>query len=547
LCPSYAPNTTFSCTVNFPAGASAGTQFELDLYDTKPSGSSAGGVGGVIPQGTTAGNPHSITLPALASSRKTMSFTGGTTGGTVGQCHLSGGSGACILGAALSNPELAIPLPVNQQSVQLHQIEGFVAQVGNPAVGIFNASEPGPGPGSPISGPAVSLGFDAAVNDITSSGSCVQDNGNEYANALTPSADEAPSPSPGYDQVTGNVGGGGLYHEDNGAVISSTTGSAGFLNSGNAPTDAAEVAAGEFRDSLTAGTIGLTTFLYTPCLLGYTGGTSPFIGSNFGIAPVNFPGDTLFFQYEKPGTVPQPSVWNGTSGDTGNGDPAQGIVTSPYRADIFGFTRDYIGYDFLGGTNCVAGAVAPCGSGAYGTSNGHYLPDAQATLRFVPLWGQVGGFVPGPGCTPVPCTTPFAEGGLNFTQAAGGGSRIPIVDMQGTGSNATVYALQAFVPTSGAYSNNFGSVNCAGVVSQLSGPTGPLFGVGTGGASWVFVGQASQTPGLTCTVTFTDGFNPFQVTFTNTGVINPGATPSPSPSPSPSPFGGATAPASPTV
>ena len=346
-----------------------------------------------------------------------------------------------------------------------------------------------------------------------------------------------------------------------------------------------------------------------PCLVGYSGGTkqlAPTGGSNTNgpVGPINFPSDTFGMTYDATATqVP-------TAGQVGQAGPSfdTGAATSPYYAVITGAARNYVGYEFAGGTNCnnIGPGSSNCNTGGpptVGTSLSHTLSVSGGSnaqneffvyLAVSPLWGEVGDFAVDPNCTPISaCTVPYASNDINgvqgrFTQNPGdpsagnaAGTYVPIVNMQGSGSSAWVAALQEIKPTGGAYSAsvpqgapNVGNANggCAGVITttdttstaappppaSYSPTTGQLFGPQSetplpatyiGGTEWEFFSPPATSPNLSCTVTFTDGFSSFKVIFTNTGVTNPIPTPAPivTPSPTAPPYAGPTAPATPTI
>jgi len=555
VCPSYAPNTTFPCTINFPAAASSGSQFELDIYNQLPVGGT-NGVGGVIPAGALTGSHGS-----------------GNGAITDGACNSgAAGNGACILGAGLSDPDQAVPLNPAQPSIQISQIEGFIQQYSLPNNAtfsggpIFFTSDIGPGIGQPGTGipgtPPIGPGpigavlFDAnsggnPAENITQSGSCVQDQGNELGNAFTTAADEAPGTAPGQgaDQAPANVGG-PSYHRDNGAVLNTATGN------GNINFNGLTLVAGEVPGP------NLSIVKYQPCLVGQTSGTLPAGGIPVPLgfvntAPINFPGDMVYIWYDGTGNTPAYPSQTGNWGPlSAGGSGASATTFKPYNEQIAALSGSYQSYEFLGGTNCVAGSAAPCGTLGYGTSNSHFMPNVQGNVTLDPLWGEVGNLQPG--CTPASCTTPFLTNiGPNpfITQNPAGGAQTPVVNMQGTGSTAQVVALQHFLPTNSPGYSASVPANCAGVVTLTAGPpisaSAALFfgaaGIPGGGALWTFTGVFSNTPGQVCTVVFSDGFNTFQMIFTNTGKQNPIPTPAPTPSPSPPPYGGPTAPAAPPI
>ena len=603
-CPNYAPNSTYTCTFQFPAAISVGSQFELDFYDKAPVGGGANGVGGTIPRNTALG--HFAVF--------------GSDGGAVTAYDCLGGSGSCLLGAGLSDPTIAVSAAGPSNAININQFEGFIQSSGGLLTNdTYITSVPGSSPNVPVLNnvPVGMATFDSNGQQITG-GTCIQDAGNEYANAFTPAANQAPGTraGSGFDQVTANVSGTG-YHNDNGGILSTTTGqppnrpAALVQAAAQGTANAAAVSSGETyagsHNVLLAANI-------TPCLVGYLGGPISFAPGGVAVAPINFPNDTISVASDGTNAVP-------TSGQVGQAgvSPDAGRRVSPYYAYVYGEARNYVGYEFAGGTNCAGGSpgngsnTGTCRQGSFGatvgTSFSHTLnaflttTTEEYTVLFVisPLWGEVGNFaIPSTtqgatfNCAPSSaCTTPYASNGARFTQAPGSspfttGSYVPIVNMQGSGSSASVYALQEIAPTGGTYSASVPQGNpdvgdpnggCNGVIGTAAGgnlpatysPTNtpgngnptPLFteinpfvflGVPnatfTGGASWPFYAPTSNNPSLACIVTFTDGYNTFQVEFTNTGVTNPQPTPTP-PTPTPSPFAppysGPTAPSAPTI
>ena len=562
-CPNYAPNSTYSCTFQFPAAQSVGSQFELDLYDHAPVAGSGNGVGGTIP-------------------RSTISANFGSGSGTVQAWDCSNDGGACLLGAGLSVPNIAVTASGPTSAIAIAQIEGFIQNSG----GFLTANNPyvASVPGSTqnvavLNNVPVGAGtFDSQGNNVTG-GTCIQDAGNEYANAFTPASNQAPgvaATGAGFDQITADTNG-NSYQSDNGGVLSATNGQPpnAPASSQGAAFGTADAAAAESFEVYAGGANALLTATVTPCLTGYTSGAQPMPSSNPG-APLNFPGDLLNVAYD--GTLAVPTA--GQVGQSGV-SPDSGGAISPYYAVIQGQPRNYVGYEFAGGTNC-ANNVGTCGQQvpAVGTSLSHTLNASATNQQFVfneylvvsPLWGEVANLAVPANCTPsIACTQPYVSSG-RFTQAPGtppfsAGSYMPIVNMQGEGSSASVYALQEILPTGGVYSasvpqgnpnNNNASGGCNGVISDINGANLPatyypptvgapagnatsLFsqtnpanlpaGAYTGGASWPFFAPTSSNPSLACIVTFTDGYSTFQVEFTNTGEFNPIPTPMPYPGP----------------
>jgi len=602
FCPNYSANSTYSCTFQFPAALSTGSQFELDLYSQAPAGGGVNGVGGTIPRGS-----------------GSATFGTGTGAYTAYDCSNNGG---CLLGAAISDPSISVAANGPGNAIVVNQVQGFIQNAGGflgANNNVYIASAVGSGGSSaviPNGTPIGSAAFDANGQTITG-GTCIQNGGNEYANAYTPSAVQAPGTAAGngFDQITANTVG-GSYQHDNGGVLSPSSGSppnapsatqAGALGTANA-------AALQAIEEYNGGSNNLLGATDMPCLVGYSGGTKqlgPTGASNVvgPVGPINFPSDAFGMTYDPTSTqIP-------THGQVGQAGSSQfpedtGTGTSPYYAVITGAARNYVGYEFAGGTNC-ANNVTPssgnCGVGnpgaTVGTSFSHTLSVAGGSnaqneffvyLAVSPLWGEVGDFAIAPNCTPSnACTLPYASNDTNgqpgrFTQNPGdqvgattAGTYVPIVNMQGSGSSAWVAALQEIKPTGGVYSAsvpqgspNVGNANggCAGVITTSSttstgappppasySPTSqPLFGPQSetplpatyiGGAEWQFFAPPATSPNLSCTVTFTDGFSSFKVIFTNTGVTNPIPTPSPivTPSPTAPPYAGPTAPATPTI
>ena len=544
--------TPRTCNLSFPAVKdTSGSQFEVDLYDLAPVGStsvpaapnSPAGVGGVIAGG-------SCTRPATSTA-----------------IDASGTGPACLLAGGLSLTGQVIPTNGIAGSVTIHSIEDFIGKIefgpGVPFPGTradtspgglgaptttFIASKTGPtgatalngsAGNGPIAGQAMSLGFDTSDTNIApTQGTCVQSNADQYANSMSPIYYYGP---PGtFDAPTTTAGTGtyaGPLLNNDGALAVDYTGD-------NA--DAASLLSFEAAPGVTAGTpTTLTTFGLTPC--GQIATTFPDTPNGAqGAIGVNFPSDAANFVYN--GTGAQNTSAHNEVGEAFAGNEFGGsTVVAPYWSEVTAQSQLFVGADFNGT---------------------HLLGAVSVNVVLDPLWGEVGnpvagtsGFAPTfgsnssatcagalrPGPTPMGCTTASSLGAPL------------IVNLQGTGSTVKVWALQNWVPTNGSYSGSMapGSGNCAGVVSFSGGTTGAVVpfsgsttglfpGATSGGASPIITGPgptgghgggstAIATGGPTanlnttigtggCQINFTDGFSSFAVLFTNNPVPGTGGS-----------------------
>jgi len=494
------------CSVSFPSypvAAAQGAQFEIDLLDAAPASnaSTAGpasanllGAGLSPPSQSPSGaTPVTITTPQGIVGN--IAFLATSVTGTV-----SDGAGSNFGNSA--NAKL---------------------QVNFGAGPIFVASYIGAGNGNgpAISGKGLNVAQDLGTNLIGDGNSgCVVDGADEYGNSLTPSGSNDASDA--------------LNNSTNGSVYAQLTPTSGQT----AHHYFAEVLAGEAYIGTTNALLGA---LVQPCGQSSTTsfGASGAGNAKIGLAGSDFPGDFFSWQYNptnKPPTVSNPVSANG--GQTGEatslfsfGPSApyfglMAVATQPYKdastryavpsVFLYWIDQPIYGEAYIpSGSNGTIGCVQNAGTQTTSSAPAEAL-DAGPTS------GAAGSFSSGGACVQGMIVNLFGTA-------------------SGTSTTAYVYALQNWKPTGGTYSATPNAA-CSGVVA-ITGPTGNLFQktgtLGTdgstvvpyapganpgngGGAFWKLsagstanANTSTSVSSSACVITFSDGFNSFNVTVTN--------------------------------
>jgi len=508
------------CTISFPSypvAAGQGAQFEVDVLDTAPASNA-----------TTTG-PASANLLGAGLGQPNQSPSGATS---VAITTLQGIFGRLIFPATSLTGTVGngiFPKFGDFSNARLQRDFGpgpiFVAS----ASGAGNAS------GSPVSGYGANVGQDTSGNLIgTVNSGCVVAGPDQYGNSLTPSGSNDAS-----DVLNGSVNG-SVY-----AQLRPTSGQSTHHY-------AVEVLAGE---AYAGAGLPLMSALVQPC--GQSSSSFSASGPNngdIGIAGADFPGDFFSWQYNP--TNKAPTVSNAVSQSGGQTGDATNLFASGPSAPYFG--------------------VFAAGTQPYSDASMQYSVPAQF-LYWIdqPIYGEA--YIPSGSNGIISCVQ---SGGTQTSSGApaeafdagptsgaagsfgNGGACVAgmVVNLFGSASGTTafVYALQNWKPTGGSYSAT-PNANCSGVVT-IAGPTGNVFqttgvlasdgstvvpyGSGAipgngGGAFWKLTAGSTANANTStnvnssaCVVTFSDGYNSFNVTMTNAlNAPNPPGVLSVSPNP----------------